>query len=32
MGEPPFMELADPIAERGSAAVPLLLEQLDSEH
>ena len=28
--EPPFMELALPIAERGATAVPLLLEQLNS--
>lgn len=28
--EPPVMELAEPIAERGSAAVPFLLGQLNS--
>lgn len=26
--EPPVMELADPIAERGAAAVPFLIDQL----
>jgi hypothetical protein len=29
---PPFMDLADPIAERGAAAVPFLLEQLAADH
>src|SRR5437867_12570503 len=29
--EPPFMELADPIAERGATAVLLLLDQLNSK-
>jgi hypothetical protein len=29
--EPPAMELAGPIAERGAAAVPFLLDQLSSE-
>jgi hypothetical protein len=29
--EPPFMDLADPIAERGATAVPFLLNQLKSE-
>ena len=29
--EPPLMGLADPIAERGAAAIPFLLRQLDSK-
>ena len=29
--EPPFMDLADPIAEKGAKAVPFLLDQLNSE-
>lgn len=29
--EPPFMDLADPIAEQGAKAVPFLLDQLNSE-
>jgi len=29
--EPPFMDLAEPIAERGATAVPFLLEQLNSD-
>jgi hypothetical protein len=28
--EPPVMELADPIAERGAAAVPFLIDQLNA--
>jgi hypothetical protein len=28
--EPPVMELADPIAERGAAAVPFLMEKLNA--
>ncbi|HEU5232517.1 MAG TPA: hypothetical protein VFU50_06630 [Terriglobales bacterium] len=28
--EPPAMSLADPIAERGAAAIPFLLDQLNS--
>jgi hypothetical protein len=31
MVEPPLMDLADPISERGSAAVPFLLNRLNSE-
>lgn len=31
MKEPPFMDLADPIAERGGTAVPFLLDQLNSQ-
>ena len=29
--EPPFMDLAEPIAEKGATAVPFLVEQLNSE-
>lgn len=29
--EPPFMDLADPIAERGATAVPFLLDQINSK-
>ena len=29
--EPPLMDLADPIAERGATAVPFLLDQLNSK-
>ncbi len=29
--EPPFMDLAEPIAEKGSIAVPFLLDQLNSD-
>lgn len=29
--EPPLMDLADPIAEKGAKAVPFLLDQLNSE-
>ncbi len=29
--EPPLLDLAKPIAERGAAAVPFLLKQLDGE-
>jgi len=29
--EPPFIDLAEPIAERGAAAVPFLVDQLNSE-
>jgi hypothetical protein len=29
--EPPFMDLADPIAEKGATAVPFLLGQLNSK-
>ena len=29
--EPPFMDLANPIAERGATAVPFLLDQLNSK-
>jgi hypothetical protein len=29
--EPPAIELADPIAERGAAAIPFLLQQLEHE-
>jgi len=29
--EPPLMNLADPIAERGATAVPFLLNQLNAE-
>jgi hypothetical protein len=29
--EPPLMELADPIAEKGSAAVPFLVDQLNAK-
>jgi hypothetical protein len=29
--EPPLMNLADPIAERGAAAIPFLLNQLNTE-
>ncbi len=31
MKEPPFMDLANPIAERGATAVPFLLGQLNSK-
>ena len=31
MKEPPLMDLANPIAERGATAVPFLLDQLNSK-